>query len=116
MVMIFGMVVVAAPIAITVLVKTSNAKVQGKIYFHDIGDYHSREDKLDIIRKFGSIHGITEQGAWQTLVPDDNHDWLNQVSPDFDRFLVLGEKKNKAVTPMFKNYSLGVVTNRDAWC
>ncbi len=105
-----------APIAITVLVKSPNAKVQGQIYFYDIGDYHNREDKLDMIRKFGSIKGITKQGGWQTLVPDDHHDWLNQVNPDFDRFLVLGEKKEKAVTPMFKNYSLGVATGRDAWC
>ena len=105
-----------APIAITVLVKNSNTKVQGKIYFHDIGDYHSREDKLDIIRKFGSIHGVAKQGDWQRIVPDDHHDWLNLVNPDFDRFLVLGEKKDKAVTPMFKNYSLGVATGRDAWC
>ena len=105
-----------APIAITVLVKNSNTKVQGKIYFHDIGDYHSREDKLDIIRKFGSIHGVAKQGDWQRIVPDDHHDWLNLVNPDFDRFLVLGEKKDKAVTPMFKNYSLGVATGRDVWC
>ena len=103
-----------APIAITVLVKNSNAKVQGKIYFHDIGDYHSREDKLDIIRKFGSIHGVAKQGDWQRIVPDAHPDWLNLVNPDFDRFLVLGEKKDKAVTPMFKNYSLGVATGRDA--
>ena len=104
-----------APITITVLVKNSN-KEPGKIYFHDIGDYLSREEKLDIVRKFGSIKGITEQGGWQMIVPDKNHDWLNQVDPDFDRFLALGEKKDKAVTPMFKNYSLGVATNRDAWC
>ena len=103
-------------IAITFFVKNPAAYNRGNIYFHDIGDDIDRQGKLDIIRKFGSIHGITERGAWQTLVPDDNHDWLNQVSPDFDRFLVLGEKKVKAVTPMFKNYSLGVVTNRDAWC
>ena len=105
-----------SPIAITVLVKNSNAKVQGKIYFHDIGDYHSREDKLDIIRKFGSINGITERGAWQTLVPDDNHHWLNQVNPDFDRFLVLGDKQDKSAMRMFENYSRGVETGRDAWC
>ena len=105
-----------APIAITVLVKSPNAKVQGQIYFYDIGDYHNREDKLDMIRKFGSIKGITEQGGWQTLVPDDHHDWLNQVNPDFDRFLVLGNKEDKSATPMFTNYALGVSTNRDAWC
>ena len=48
-----------------------------------------------------------KQGGWQTIVPDDNHDWLNQVDPDFDRFIALGEKKDKTVTPMFKNFSSG---------
>ena len=105
-----------APIAITVLVKNPNAKVQGQIYFHDIGDYRSREDKLDIIRKFGSIQNIIKQDAWQTIVPDDHHDWLNLVNPDFDRFLVLGDKKDKAAIWMFENYSCGVKTQRDAWC
>ena len=82
-----------APIAITVLVKNPAAKQQGQIYFHDIGDYHSREDKLKIIADFGSITGITKQNGWQTLVPDANHDWLDQADPDFNRFLVLGDKK-----------------------
>ena len=105
-----------APIAITVLVKNSNTGESGKIHFHDIGDYLSREEKLDIVRKFGSIKGITEQGGWQTIVPDKNHDWLNQVNPDFNQFMALGEKKDKSALRMFKNYSLGVSTNRDAWC
>ena len=105
-----------APIAITVLVKNPKATVHGKIYYHDIGDYHSQQEKLDIIRQFGSVNGITRQNGWQTLVPDGNHDWLNQVNPEFDRFLVLGDKKDKAVTPVFKNYSQGLLTARDAWC
>ena len=105
-----------APIAITVLVKNPKAKVHGKIYYHDIGDYHSQQEKLDIIRQFNSVNGITGQNGWQTLLPDVNHDWLNQVNPNFDRFLVLGDKKDRAATRVFKNYSLGVGTNRDAWC
>ena len=105
-----------APIAITVLVKNPKAKVHGKIYYHDIGDYLSQQEKLDIIRQFSSVNGITGQNGWQTLVPDGNHDWLNQVNPEFDRFLVLGDKKDKAVTPVFKNYSQGLLTARDAWC
>ena len=105
-----------APIAITVLVKNPAAKQQGQIYFHDIGDYHSREDKLKIIADFGSITGITKQNGWQTLVPDANHDWLDQADPDFNRFLVLGDKKDKSAVTVFENYSLGVATNRDAWC
>ena len=78
-------------IAITFFVKNPAADNRGNIYFHDIGDDIDRQGKLDIIRKFGSIKGITKQGGWQALVPDDHHDWLNQVNPDFDRFLVLGD-------------------------
>ena len=105
-----------APVAITVLVKNPKAKVRGKIYYHDIGVYLSQQEKLDIIRLFGSVNGITRQNSWQALVPDVNHDWLNQVNPNFDRFLVLGNKKDKAATPVFKNYSQGLMTARDAWC
>ena len=98
--------------------KSGNSDTCGNIYFYDIGDgIDRRKGKLDIIRKLGSISGITEQGGWQALVPDENHDWLNQVNPDFDRFLVLGDKKDKSVLRMFENYSLGVANcNRDAWC
>ena len=88
-----------SPIAITVLVKNPNTATQGKIHFCDIGDNLSREDKLNIIHKFGSVNGITQQDRWQILEPDGNHDWLNQVRSDFDRFLVLGDKKDKAATP-----------------
>ena len=49
------------------------------------------------------------------ITPDRNHDWLNQEDSDFDRFLVLGSKKSQT-TRLFENYSLGVATNRDAWC
>ena len=105
-----------AQVAITVLVKNPKAKVQGEIYYHDIGDYLTRQDKFDIISQFGSVNGISEKNGWQTLLPDVNHDWLNQVNPNFDRFLVLGNKKDKVATPVFNNYSQGVLTARDAWC
>ena len=103
-------------IAITFFVKNPEADSRGNIYFSDVGDDLSREEKLDIIRNFGSINSITEQGDWQMIVPDDSHDWLNQANRDFDRFLILGDKRDKSVKQMFKNYSLGVSTNRDAWC
>ena len=86
-------------IAITFFVKNPAAGTRGNIYFYDIGDGIDRQGKLDIIRKLGSISGITEQSGWQALVPDENHDWLNQVSPDFHRFLILGDKKDKSVLP-----------------
>ncbi len=103
-------------IAITLFVKNPAADTHGNICFHDIGDDLSRKEKLNIIRLFGSVNGIIGQDGWQTLEPDENHDWLNQTTSDFDRFLMLGDKKNKVATPMFRNYSLGVATNRDLWC
>ncbi|MGE0429388.1 MAG: DEAD/DEAH box helicase [Hydrogenophaga sp.] len=47
-----------APIAISLLVKNPNAKQHGEIYFHDIGDYLTREEKLEKIRHFASVAGI----------------------------------------------------------
>ncbi|PCJ47362.1 MAG: damage-inducible protein [Gammaproteobacteria bacterium] len=105
-----------SPIAITLLVKNPNAKEHGKIYFHDIGDYLSREEKLTIISDFRSIEGITTQNGWQSITPDKYHDWLNQRDDSFDEFIMIGDKKDKSTTKIFGNYSQGIKTNRDAWC
>ena len=103
-------------IAIALFVKNPAGNTHGNIYFHDIGNDLGSQEKLEIISQFGSVNGISKQGGWQKIIPDENHDWLHQANPNFDRFLVLGDKKDKTATPVFKNYSLGVGTNRDAWC
>src|SRR5690606_32601490 len=64
-----------APVAISVLVKNPAARRPAKIRFHDIGDYLTREEKLERIRAFGSIRGITEANAWKEIVPDAHGDW-----------------------------------------
>lgn len=104
-----------APIAISLLVKNPNALKKGQIYFHDIGDYLSREDKLERISQFISVAGITETNGWQTITPDQHGDWLKQRDDRFNDYLPLGDKKGDAAK-LFDNFSLGVVTNRDAWC
>lgn len=104
-----------APIAISLLVKNPQAAEHGKIYFHDIGDYLSREDKLARIEDFASIEGITRADSWQVIVPDDHGDWLNQRDDSFEEFMVLGDKSGQQ-TALFENFSQGVLTSRDAWC
>ncbi|MFQ3963564.1 hypothetical protein [Leptospira borgpetersenii] len=52
-----------APIAITLFVKNPDSKNRGQILFHDVGDYLSREDKLQKLIEFKSIQGITEKKA-----------------------------------------------------
>ena len=105
-----------APISINLFVKNPRSKAQGNIYFYDIGDYLSREDKLARIRDYGSISGITRKAGWNIIKPDENNDWLNQGDPSFDRFVAMGDKKKTEPKTLFQSYSLGVATNRDSWC
>ena len=102
------------PIAISLLVKNPDATRHGQIHFHDIGDYLNREEKLEKVKAFGSIAGITTCDGWKAITPDKHGDWLKQRDANFMAFTPLGAR-NGAVT-LFKEYSAGVQTNRDAWC
>ena len=104
-----------APIAISLLVKNPNSTQYGQIHFHDIGDYLTREEKLEKISAFASVAGITADEAWQTLMPDAHGDWLNQRDGSFSDFIALGSKDERENT-LFANFSGGLKTNRDAWC
>lgn len=104
------------PIAISILVKNPNAKKHGQIYFNDIGDYLSREEKLEKIAEFKSIQGITLVNGWTVISPDEYGDWLNQRDDSFGEFISIGDKKDKKVKKLFLNYANGLKTNCDAWC
>lgn len=104
-----------APIAISILVKNPAADEHGKIFFYDIGDYLSREDKLAKIEELASVNGITNEGLWTDLEPDSHGDWLNQRDESFSNFIAVGDKKGEGIK-VFGNFSMGVSTNRDAWC
>ncbi len=105
-----------APIAITLFVKNPKAKEHGKIYFHDIGDYLSQREKLDIIRNFKSIESMTKQKAWKAIVPDQYNDWISHRDESFDDFIQMGVKRDKSERTIFSVYSSGIITNRDVWC
>ncbi|MFI7754851.1 type ISP restriction/modification enzyme [Acinetobacter baumannii] len=104
------------PIAISLLVKNPKAEQQGQIYFHDIGDYLSREEKLEKIAEFKSLQGIAAAKGWTTITPDEHGDWINQRDNSFSEFISLGDKKDKTATCLFNNYSKGLMTARDSWC
>lgn len=103
------------PVAIYLLVKNPNSEVSGKIFWYDIGDYLSQDDKLNIIDEFGSIEGINKSNKWTKIVPDKYHDWVNQRDDSFYDFLQIGDKKEKQNSSLFKNYSRGLETGRDVW-
>ena len=114
-----------APVAISFLVKNPEAKKHGQIFFHDIGDYLTRDQKLEIISGYSSIQGIARVSGkgkgWKSITPDKHGDWLNQRDNSFYEHITLGSKKaalNSGDTEprLFGNYSNGVKTQRDAWC
>jgi predicted helicase len=104
-----------APIAISILVKNSEAQEPGKIFFRDIGDYLSREQKLTLVRDFKSIAGISASNSWELISPNETNDWINQRDDSVASFIKIGDKKDKSSPVIFANYSNGVKTNRDSW-
>lgn len=105
-----------SPIAISVLVKNPDAKERGKIHFHDIGDYLTREQKLEIISDFKSIKGIEVQKKWASITPDKHGDWLNQRDDSFDDYICIVDKEGEGIPSIFSISSSGIKTNRDPWC
>ncbi|UNF37814.1 DEAD/DEAH box helicase family protein [Bartonella krasnovii] len=103
-----------APIAISILVKNPESQQRGKIYFHAMENYFTREKKLKTIKGFGSIDGITRENNWQIITPDRHGDWINQRDDSFKEFLAMGDKKGHG-KKLFSTYSCGLKTNRDAW-
>lgn len=104
-----------APIVITLFVKNPNASKQGQVFFHDIGDYLSREDKLKIVKDFRSIRGISEKSGWQEIIPDAHGDWLTQRDDSLSSYIIMGDKKDKSDASLFGTYSRGLESARDVW-
>ena len=105
-----------APVAITIFVKNPNATHDGcKIHYRDIGDYLTREEKLEALREAVSIKGISD---WQIITPDVHHDWIQQRNKAFTEFYPLGTQEAKAGkvdNAIFVLYSLGLATGRDPY-
>lgn len=102
------------PVTICVLVKDPSHTGEAVLHYRDIGDYLSREEKLDIIAREGSI-AHTE---WEVIVPNAAADWINQRDEKYDTYQPIGDKatKGKPNTPgVFQLYSNGLKSNRDAW-
>ncbi len=99
------------PVAITVMVKDPAFKGECGIYYHDIGDYLDRDEKLKTVAEFKSIENL----PFQKIEPNKAGDWINQRDEEFENFIALGDKKNKDNAVIFNIYSRGVGTNRDAW-
>ncbi len=102
------------PIAITLLVKNlKDKKDKASIFYHDIGDYLSREEKLSIVKNFSSMQN--SEMKWQVLKPNVHGDWINHRTESFSSLTPLGEKQTNKLAFFFSKYANGIITSRDAW-
>lgn len=101
-----------ATVAILLLVKRQGPVAECVFHYRDIGDYLDRKAKLAIVDQ-------SEMATipWQQLKPNDNGDWINQRTDEFEKFapLVRTPRGNQAGMPIFESTSLGLTTNRDVW-
>lgn len=104
------------PVAILILVKNPKAKQEkATIYYREVDDYLTREQKLEAIVKQKSV---TDKNFVQKILqPNDVGDWLNQRSDIFSGFAHIEplKKFDELAKSFFNVHSLGLNTNRDAW-
>ncbi|NDO78022.1 N-6 DNA methylase [Kocuria indica] len=99
-------------VAVLLAVKDPAHTGDCELRYRDIGDYLSREAKLEIIR----TAGLNDEG-WQTLKPNAKGEWLNQSTDEFQKYAPLGDRDGTSgPPPVLIAYSRGVATGRDAWC
>ncbi len=103
------------PIAITVLVKKVEKSEKCKIYYRDIGDYLSREEKLNIVKEMRSIS--SPYMNWKVLEPNIYGDWINHRNEQFKTFIPIEPSKKFAKNnkSFFTVNGPAVATGRDSW-
>lgn len=106
-------------VAITVLVKDPSYSGTAEIFYAEAEDYATRQEKLNQISAYESIEGISGADAFRSITPNQHGDWISTRDERFATFQEIGNKtlKGKESTPaVFRQYSNGLKTNRDAWC
>ena len=97
--------------------KHDNARIGTEIFYSRVDEYWRKEDKyrhLDSKKHYQNIE-------WKPIAPDERFTWLTEgLRVEFESFVPMGNNATKAtksegVDAIFKTYSSGVKTNRDAW-
>lgn len=100
-----------ATVAVMLAVKDPAHQGDSVLRYRDIGDYLSREEKLDIVES-----SRVDTLDWSELVPSRRGEWINYSSDKFDSYPPLGDKSKDPEPAVFATYSRGLSTSRDAWC
>jgi len=102
-------------VAIAFLVR-KKSKSDCIIHYGRRPELEAAEDKLAFLAATS-----IDDAAPERLKPNDRGDWLALGEPGFDEFVPVADKRTKLADTrqreraIFKQFSLGIVTNRDDW-
>ena len=110
---VFG---ITVGVSIALLVRTGKPIDSPCVFYNNETELLSKAQTFHFLKTHENVGNMT----WQKLQPDANHTWLAEGRhADFDDLIPMGTKEAKkkgiATDVVFKNFSLGVSTNRDAW-
>jgi predicted helicase len=98
-------------VTIYFLIKSKAAKQGlGELHYCEIGDYLSREEKLEKVSVWADVSNV----PWVRISPDANGDWINQRDEHYSSFISIGSRTENEARVVFRNFTLGVTTGRDA--
>jgi predicted helicase len=98
-------------VSVIFLVKHAGRSAAGDIRYFEFPDYSTKSEKLESTSNFQNLGTI----PWIDIQPNEAGDWINQRNEIFDTFLPIGVKGKSNEIGIFKSYSTGLQTNRDAW-
>ena len=96
---------------------TPRNKKTAEIFYARVDEFWRKKDKYHYLNSSQHYQNI----EWEKITPDSCYTWLTEgLHAEFNDFLPLGSEtvkksKEEVEGTIFKTYSLGVVTNRDAW-
>ena len=105
-------------VGISFFIRKAEAKSEEtEVWIYSVGDYLKVRDKQEVLTQFGDYTNVPMK---QTTI-DARHTWLTEgLHAEFETFIPMGtqeakEMRGEAADVIFKTYSNGVKTNRDAW-
>ena len=97
--------------------KTDSTGSQAPIFYAGIDEFWRKEDKYGYLNSQQHYQNV----EWKQMTPDKRNTWLTEgLHAEFDTFIPMGTKqartvKGEVADVIFKTYSIGINTSRDAW-
>ena len=110
---VFG---ITVGVSINIFVKKKNRPANGgRTLYHGGTVALSKAQTFDFLMEKGHVGNV----PWEKITPNARHTWLTEgIRDDFETFIPMGSKaakKGQTQKVLFRTYSLGVNTTRDAW-